>query len=197
MKKTTQPSKRPSNRELRGELPKKRRYIKRSDAPRADKGMQRATPAFHIIRALCIRELAFQGKTTEEIAALFGVNRSFIIKQSTIILKPRTDKERTILKVARTLELTAALAQYNFTDLLHGEDLKTHLAGAAVRGGKTYQNTSKTPQKGAKTPQKGAKTAPKTSVSRGKSTPKTTPKTPQKPRKPRLKMAAPQSPLAE
>ena len=183
MKKTAQPS--------------KRRYVKRSDAPRADKGMQRATPAFHIIRALCIRELAFQGKTTEEIAALFGVNRSFIIKQSTIILKPRTDKERTILKMARTLAHHQTLFGFRFTDLLAGEDLKTHLAGAAVRGGKTYQNTPKTPQKTAKTPQKGAKTAPKTPVSRGKSTPKTTPKAPQKPRKPRLKLAAPQSPLAE
>lgn len=180
MKKTTQPS--------------KRRYIKRSDAPRADKGMQRATPAFHIIRALCIRELAFQGKTTEEIAALFGVNRSFIIKQATIILKPRTDKERTILKVAKSI---AHGINLNFDDLLAGEDLKTELAGAAVRGGNTYQNTPKTPQKTAKTPQKGTKTTPKTPVSRGKITPKTTPKTPQKPRKPRLKLAAPQSPLAE
>ena len=165
--------------------PSKRRYVRRSDAPRADKGMQRATPAFHIIRALCIRELAFQGKTTEEIAALFGVNRSFIIKQSTIILKPRTDKERTILKMARTLAHHQTLFGFRFTDLLAGEDLKTELAGA------------KTPQKPAKTPQKGAKTAPKALVSRGKNTPKTTPKAPQKPRKPRLKLAAPQPPLAE
>lgn len=174
--------------------PSKRRYIKRSDAPRADKGMQRATPAFHLIRALCIRELAFQGKTTEEIAALFGVNRSFIIKQSTIILKPRTDKERTIFKVAKSI---AHGIDFSFNDFLGGEDLKTHLAGAMVRGGKTYQNTPKTPQKGVKTPQKGAKTASKTPVSRGKNTPKTTPKAPQKPRKPRLKVAAPQLPLAE
>jgi hypothetical protein len=184
MKKTTRPSKPSPNRALRGELP-----------------MQRATPAFHIIRALCIRELAFQGKTTEEIAALFGVNRSFIIKQSTIILKPRTDKERTILKVAKSI---AHEINFSFNDFLDGEDLKTHLAGAVIRGGKTYQNTPKTPQKGAKTPQKGAKTpqkgvktAPKTPVSRGKNTPKSAPKSPQKPRKPRLKMAAPQPPLAE
>ncbi|MFN7882436.1 MAG: hypothetical protein ACK5PF_05410 [bacterium] len=177
MKKTTRPSKPSPNRALRGELP-----------------MQRATPAFHIIRALCIRELAFQGKTTEEIAALFGVNRSFIIKQSTIILKPRTDKERTILKVAKSI---AHEINFSFNDFLDGEDLKTHLAGAVIRGGKTYQNTPKTPQKGAKTPQKGVKTAPKTPVSRGKNTPKSAPKSPQKPRKPRLKMAAPQPPLAE
>lgn len=172
MTKTTRPSKRA----LRGGPP-----------------TQRATPAFHLIRALCIRELAFQGKTTEEIAALFGVNRSFIIKQSTIILKPRTDKERAILKVANSI---AHGIDLNFVDLLAGEDLKTELAGAAVRGGKTYQNTPKTPQKGAKTPQKGAKTAPKTPVSRGKK--------PLKgalgvvgstPRRPRLKMAAPQEPL--
>lgn len=177
MKKTTRPPKPSSNRALRGDLP-----------------TQRATPAFHLIRALCIRELAFQGKTTEEIAALFGVNRSFIIKQSTIILKPRTDKERTILKVAKSI---AHGIDFSFNDFLDGEDLKTHLAGAVVRGGKTYQNTPKTPQKPAKTPQKRAKTAPKTPVSRGKNTPKTAPNAPQKPRKPRLKVAAPQSPLAE
>ena len=177
MKKTTHPSKPSPRRALRCDPPK-----------------QRATPAFHIIRALCIRELAFQGKTTEEIAALFGVNRSFIIKQSTIILKPRTDKERTILKVANSI---AHGIDLNFVDLLAGEDLKTELAGAAVRGGKTYQNTPKTPQKPAKTPQKGAKATPKTPVLRGKNAPKTAPKSPQKPRKPRLKMAAPQPPLVE
>jgi len=171
MKKTAQPS--------------KRRYVKRSDAPRADKGMQRATAAFHIIRALCIRELAFQGKTTEEIAALFGVNRSFIIKQSTIILKPRTDKERTILKVANSIAHSPTFLDFSVSDFLSGHDLKTHLAGA------------KTPQKPAKTTQKGVKTASKTPVSRGKTAPKTAPKTPQKPRKQRLKMAAPQPPLAE
>jgi hypothetical protein len=164
MKKPTQTSKRPSNRALRGETP-----------------TQRATPAFNLIRALCIRELAFQGKTTEEIANIFQVDRSFIIKQATIVLKPRTDKERVILKVARALATTSrALHGLVFVDLLTGEDIKTPLAGA-------------------KTPQKRVKNPPKTPVSRGGKTYQNTPKTPRKPipkpRKPRLKAAAPQEPL--
>jgi hypothetical protein len=143
--------------------------------------MQRATPAFNLIRALCIREFARQGKTTEEIANIFQVDRSFIIKQATIVLKPRTDKERVILKVARALATTSrALVDFSFSDLLTGEDTKTPLAGV-------------------KTPQKGAKNPPKTLVSRGGKTYQNTPKTPRKPvpksRKPRLKMAAPQEPL--
>jgi hypothetical protein len=150
--------------------------------------MQRATPAFNLIRAFCIREFARQGKTTEEIANIFQVDRSFIIKQATIVLKPRTDKERVILKVARALVNTSKeIAGFSFSDLLTGEDIKTPLAGV------------KTPQKRVKTPQKRAKNPPKTPVSRGGKTYQNTPKTPQKPipkpRKPRLKVAAPQEPL--
>ncbi len=131
-------------------------------APRSDRGVQRATPAFHIIRALCIRALAAKGETTEAIAKRFGVNRSFIIKQATIVLKPRTDKERTILKVAKTL---AADIDFTFNDMLSGADIKTTLAGSV--------KTAKPKAKPAKT------------------------KAPTKARKPRLKLAAPQPPLAE
>jgi hypothetical protein len=169
--------------------------------------MQRATPAFNLIRAFCIREFARQGKTTEEIANIFQVDRSFIIKQATIVLKPRTDKERVILKVARALATTSRVLHGPvFVDLLTGEDIKTPLAGV-------------------KTPQKGAKNPPKTPVSRGGKAYRNTPKTPRagrptmppadpksiervkkrlekpnalatpKPRKPRLKVAAPQEPL--
>ena len=131
-------------------------------APRSDRGVQRASSAFYIMRALCIRALAAKGETTEAIAKRFGVNRSFIIKQATIVLKPRTDKERLILKVAKTL---AADIDFNFSVLLSGTDIKTILAGSV---------------KPTKPKVKAAKT-----------------KTPTKTRKPRLKLAAPQPPLAE
>lgn len=138
-------------------------------APRSDRGVQRATPAFHIIRALCIRALAAKGETTEAIAKRFGVNRSFIIKQSTIVLKPRTDKERAILKVARSL---AANIDFTFNDMLSGADIKTTLAGSV---------------KAVKPKVKAAKTKPA----------KTKPAKTKAPAKPRLKLAAPQPPLAE
>lgn len=136
-------------------------------APRSDRGMQRVTPAFHIIRALCIRALAAKGETTETIAKRFGVNRSFIIKQATIVLKPRTDKERAILKVARSL---AAGIDFTFNDMLSGADIKTTLAGAAKA------RVAKSPKP------KAAKASAKASA---------------KTRKPRLKRATPQPPLAD
>lgn len=136
-------------------------------ASRSDRGMQRATPALHIIRALCIRALAAKGESTEAIAKRFGVNRSFIIKQSTIVLKPRTDKERLILKVARSL---AADIDFTFNDMLSGADIKTTLAGSV---------------KAAKAPAKRAAKAPAKT------------KAPTKTRKPRLKRATPQPPLAD
>lgn len=138
-------------------------------APRSDRGVQRASSAFYIMRALCIHALAAKGETTEAIAKRFGVNRSFIIKQSTIVLKPRTDKERAILKVAKTL---AADIDFNFSVLLSGTDIKTTLAGSV---------------KTVKAPAKRAAKAPA----------KAPTKTPAKTRKPRLTRATPQPPLAE
>lgn len=120
-------------------------------APRSDRGMQRATPAFHIIRALCIRALAAKGETTESIAKRFGVNRSFIIKQATIVLKPRTDKERLILKVARSL---AADIDFTFNDMLNGADIKTTLAGSVKAAKTPTKRATKAP---AKTPTKTRK----------------------------------------
>lgn len=120
-------------------------------APRSDRGMQRATPAFHIIRALCIRALAAKGETTESIAKRFGVNRSFIIKQATIVLKPRTDKERLILKVARSL---AADIDFTFNDMLNGADIKTTLAGSVKAAKAPTKRATKAP---AKTPTKTRK----------------------------------------
>jgi hypothetical protein len=131
-------------------------------APRSDRGVQRAASAFYIMRALCIHALAAKGEPTEAIAKRFGVNRSFIIKQSTIVLKPRTDKERAILKVAKTL---VSDIDFNFSVLLSGTDIKTTLAGSV--------KTTKPKVKAAKT------------------------KAPTKARKPRLKLAAPQPPLAD
>lgn len=138
-------------------------------AARSDRGVQRASSAFYIMRALCIRELAARGETTEDIAKRFGVNRSFIIKQATIVLKPRTPKEAAILKVARSL---ATGISFTFEDMLTGADIKTTLAGAAR------------PPKSAKAPAK-AKKAAKPKVK------------PAKARKPRLTRATPQPSLTE
>jgi len=174
--------------------------------------MQRATPAFNIIRAFCIREFARQGKTTEEIANIFQVDRSFIIKQATIVLKPRTDKERVILKVAWALvNISEAFADFSFSDLLTGEDIKTPLAGAKTpqtgvknppktpvsRGGKTYQNTPKAPLTGRSTmPPADPKSIERVKKRLGKPNALATRASPRSSvRKPRLKVAAPQEPL--
>jgi hypothetical protein len=87
----------------------------------------RCAPTFYVVRAFCIHFLAEQGTPTEEIAQRLGVNRSFVIKQSTLVMTPRTEQEKRISDIAKTMSESFRLA--NLDGLLLGRDLVTKLAG--------------------------------------------------------------------
>lgn len=87
----------------------------------------RISPAFFVLRGLLIHKFAAAGTPTAEIAKALGVNRSYIIRQTTVELKPRTPAERRILKHAA--EHQGAITRLGFGGLFRGEDITTILAG--------------------------------------------------------------------
>jgi hypothetical protein len=87
----------------------------------------RCAPTFYVVRAFCIHFLAEQGMPTEEIAQRLGVNRSFVIKQASLVMKPRTAQEKRIFDMAKTMSESFRLA--NIDGLLFGRDLTTKLVG--------------------------------------------------------------------
>ena len=91
------------------------------------KGDARCAPAFHILRQFIIHALAKEGVPTVEIARRLGHVRSFVIKQTTITLKPRTPLERRILKLAEVHG--AMLKRAGLLGLTAGVDIETVLAG--------------------------------------------------------------------
>jgi hypothetical protein len=97
------------------------------DARKSDTKELRCAPTFYVIRAFCIHFLAEQGMPTEEIAQRLDVNRSFVIKQSTLVMTPRTEQEKRIYDIAKTMSEAFRLA--NIDGLLFGRDLVTKLAG--------------------------------------------------------------------
>ncbi len=97
------------------------------DARKSDEKELRCAPAFYVVRAFCIHFLAEQGMPTEEIAQRLNVNRSFVIKQSSLVMTPRTEQEKRIFDIAKTMSEAFRLA--NIDGLLFGRDLVTKLAG--------------------------------------------------------------------
>jgi hypothetical protein len=106
--------------------PKAKPKTKR-DTRKSDTKELRCAPTFYVIRAFCIHFLAEQGMPTEEIAQRLDVNRSFVIKQSTLVMTPRTEQEKRIYDIAKTMSEAFRLA--NIDGLLFGRDLVTKLAG--------------------------------------------------------------------
>lgn len=96
-------------------------------ARKSDARELRCAPTFYVIRAFCIHFLAEQGMPTEEIARRLNVNRSFVIKQSSLVMTPRTEQEKRIFDIAKTMSGAFSLA--NLDGLLFGRDLVTKLVG--------------------------------------------------------------------
>ena len=87
----------------------------------------RISPAFFVLRGLLIHKMAGAGTPTADIAKAFGINRSYVIRQTTVELKPRTPAERRILKHAT--EHQGSITRLGFGGLFRAEDITTILAG--------------------------------------------------------------------
>jgi hypothetical protein len=98
-----------------------------SRTPKTPRASLRVAPAFHLLRQFVVHFMAHDGVPTLEIAEKLGHVRSFVIKQTHIVLKPRNALERRILKLAG--EHAAALKRRGFTGLLGAVDIETTLAG--------------------------------------------------------------------
>jgi hypothetical protein len=115
-----------------GPKPKQKTKPKTKQKPAARKSDEkelRCAPTFYVIRAFCIHFLAKQDMPTEEIAQRLNVNRSFVIKQSSLVMTPRTEQEKRIFDIAKTM--SEAFRLTNIDGLLFGRDLVTKLVGRA------------------------------------------------------------------
>lgn len=97
-------------------------------SPKDKKGQPRTSIALMLLRQLTIHAMAAAKVPTAEIAKAFDLNRSFVIKQATLMRKPRNADERRIVKVAQDYE--AAIRRAGFSGLLKtDEDTTVVLAG--------------------------------------------------------------------
>lgn len=96
--------------------------------PKAEKSTnERVSPAFYVLRGLAIHFAARAEMPTADIAAALDVNRSYVIRQTTLSLKARTPHERRIAKLAAQFE--GQITRAGFKGLLGNEDIDTTLAG--------------------------------------------------------------------
>jgi hypothetical protein len=127
MAKNPGPKPRNLTREARAKRAKATRVREVREQPRAVRE-QRVAPAFYVLRQFAIMAAAAADVSTVDIAKALDVDRSFVIRQTTITLKPRTPAERRILKLAEAHG--AALKRRGLGTLLTGgEDIEITLAG--------------------------------------------------------------------
>lgn len=128
---------------------------------------RRVSPAFYTLRGAVIHLMAREKDTTTvEIAKRLGVNRSYVIRQTTLALKARTAAERRILKLAQERE--GQIKRMGLGGLLGNEDVTTVLPGG------------ERPKLGSLEARRAAKAKPATPKAKKESAPKPAPAKPAK-----------------
>jgi hypothetical protein len=130
-------------------------------SPKDKKGQPRTSIALMLLRQLTIHAMAAAKVPTAEIAKAFDLNRSFVIKQATLVRKPRNADERRIVKVAQDYE--AAIRRAGFSGLLKtDEDTTVVLAGGErPKLGKLVDRQAKRAKAETKAPTKPKVSKPK------------------------------------
>lgn len=165
--------------------------------------VERVNPAFYVLRQIAIHAAAKAGVATIAIAKALGIDRSYVIRQRTLMLKPRTPAERRILKLAG--EHLPVIRRAGLGGLLGGADIETTLAGGErpKLGPLAERRAKRVEEKGAKK----AKAAPKAKKAepKAKAPAKAAPKPPAKkvtpkvklPPQPKVKSEKPVAPVPE
>ena len=102
-----------------------------SDTKRQRMLTERVSPAFFLLQAILIRNMAAAKLPTTDIAAALGVDRSYVIRiaQDGVVLAPSNGREQSILALATSDEHSKRIQNLGLRGLTGGLSLDITLAG--------------------------------------------------------------------